>query len=594
MLMTVKVRAALLAVLGFGVSPAAAGAAVSAPPQGYQSDAAFAASYAAHHVSSVLATAQRVSCYAPEVLLLTGLPTQLGFPDPGGTPCPGATTGEDVGPFPTQDQRNPPLLVKDHSESDLHVDPTDPRHLIGLSKWFVNAEGYNHLTGFFESFDGGATWPQQGHVPGWEGWTDNSDPVGAFDPWGNFYALILPYEFDYNANGTHDVLSPRVNPSVARMVLAVAVRPHGAATADAWLTTHDGKPDEVASAPFLGEPAFDKQWIAIDTNRRSKHFGRVYAMWAVYGSQADSRLKIVVSHADAHPNGTHSDWSTPRFLPGLPPGLEENNALPHLAPDGTVWTTVSAVAHDVEAAEGDAQAQTFAARVSVLSSRNGGVTWNRRVAVAHQAVPAYRNTTFRSAFGIAFAVGTKKVRDVYPLYIAYEQESAKGASVALTASFDSGRHWRKAIRVEDSRGPGEALQPNLAVAPDGTVAVAFYDRRLRCPADGTPEAIGAGLAFDPLAPFGRADYCINTALQLYRPGLRPMGHNIRLTPHTWDPQLSAARWSCACQATSFIGDYFGVDARGGFAYTSAVTTYDEGGLNPLHHQQQLVSKLALP
>ncbi len=58
------------------------------------------------------------------------------------------------------------------------------RHLIGQSKWFVSAEGYNHLLGFYESWDGGATWPVQGHVPGYEGWTDNTDPVGAFDPWG--------------------------------------------------------------------------------------------------------------------------------------------------------------------------------------------------------------------------------------------------------------------------------------------------------------------------------------------------------------------------------------------------------------------------
>ena len=146
------------------------GGASAAPPQGYQSDAAFAASAAAKGVVSVSATTQRVSCYAPETLYLAGLLPADGYRDGGGSPCAGAaTTGEDLGPYPTQDVANPALRVKDHSESDLRIDPTNPSHLIGQSKWAVNAEGYNHLLGFYESFDGGATWPVQGHVPGYEG-----------------------------------------------------------------------------------------------------------------------------------------------------------------------------------------------------------------------------------------------------------------------------------------------------------------------------------------------------------------------------------------------------------------------------------------
>jgi hypothetical protein len=594
MLMRVRGRVGLLLPLAATLGGVWIATASAQPPQGYQSDAAFARSYAARRVTSVPATTQRVSCYAPEVMLLTGLAPNLGFPDGGGTTCPGATTGENIGPFSTQDVHNAPLVVKDHSESDLHVDPLDPRHVIGLSKWFVNSEGYNHLVGFFESFDGGSSWPAQGHIPGYEGWTDNSDPVGAFDPWGNFYAAFLPYMFAYTGTGTHTFLSPAVNPLLPRMAIAVAVRPHGTRTADGWITTHGGQRDEVAATPVLGEPSFDKDWIAIDTNRRSKHFGRVYVMWAVYGASADGRLKVVVSHADAHPDGTHGNWSKPEFLPGEPPGLEENNAVPRVAPDGTVWTVLSAVRGGVEAAESGEEQVAFNARVSLLASKDGGSHWTRRVAIARQTVPSYRNTTFRGAFGVTFAAGLRRLHGQYPLYVAYESEASKGSAVMLTASFNGGRSWRRAIRVDDSRGPGEALQPSLAVAPGGTVAVAFYDRRLACPARGSPDASAAGLSFDPTLPYGRSDYCINAAVQLYRAGLRPIGHNVRLSPHTWDPQLSAAHYDCACLPGSFIGDYFGLDLRGGFAYTSSVTTYNENGQNPFFHQQQLVSKLRLP
>src|SRR6478609_8380211 len=145
MLMRVRGRtAALIAACAVVGAPTAA----AAPRQGFQSNASFAASYAQRGVTAVAATAQRVSCYAPEVFYLASLTPSQGYPDGGTTLCNGAaTTGEDIGPYPLQDVKNPPARAKDFSESDLHVDPTNPRHLIGVTKWIVNAEGYNHLAG---------------------------------------------------------------------------------------------------------------------------------------------------------------------------------------------------------------------------------------------------------------------------------------------------------------------------------------------------------------------------------------------------------------------------------------------------------------
>jgi hypothetical protein len=579
MLMPMKGSVAALAVL---VAAVLASSARAAPPQGFQSNASFAASYAARGVAGVSATTQRVSCYAPQVFYLAGLRPDQGYPDGGGTACPGATTGEELGPFPTQDRANPPLLVKDHSESDIHVDPANPRHLIGVSKWVVNGEGYNHLTGFFESFDAGVTWPQQGHVPGFEGWTDNSDPVGAFDPWGNFYTVLLPYMFDYTSNGNHRFLSSAVNPALARSGIGVAVRPHGAATANAWLTRRAGRPDLVAPAPFRGAEVFDKQWIAIDTNRRSRFFGRVYVAWSIGSS--DESLRIYESHATARPNGTHTNWTTPRLVLRQVPGIGENGPLPRVAPDGRVWLAVTSFIQE---------GRPFT--ISVTSSTNGGSTWTaRRFVRRGQRVYGYANTTFRAAFGLAFEVGKRKVGRAYPLYAVYEDATSRGTELFLTASFDNGRHWRPRIQVNDNQSAGEALQPGIATAPNGRVAVAFYDRRLPCPPRGSAEVEQAGLAFDPRAPYGRINYCINSAVQFYGAGLRPLGQNVRMSAQTWDPQLSAPHPGCICSGGTFIGDYFGVDSRGGFTYTAAVTTANAADENPGFHQQQLVSKLRTP
>jgi len=579
MLMRMKGRTAALVAACAAVCVTAAAA---APPQGLQTNAAFAASYAQRGVTSVPATTQRISCYAPEVYYQGSLPPAQGYPDGGSTLCDGAaTTGEDIGPYATQDVSNPPLRAKDFSESDLHVDPTNARHLIGISKWIVNSEGYSHLTGFFESFDGGATWPQQGHIPGYEGWTDNSDPVGAFDPWGNFYAVVFPYQFSYVPSGQHFFLSPDVNPSLPRSGLGIAVRPHGAATTTAWKTTRGGQLDLIERTPFEEKETFDKQWLTIDTNRRSRHFGRVYVTWAV-GNQ-DTDLRIYGSYADAHKDGTHTNWSHPRLVLPQARRVGDNGSLPRVAPDGTVWLATSSFGNPND---------PFT--MSLTSSRDGGQSWARRRVIVRHNVDGYRNTTFRAAFGEAFFVGPRKTGRFYPLYVAYERAFEGETTLFIRGSFDGGKHWSRPVQVNDTSGVGDALQPNLVVAPNGTVAVAFYDRRLACPGAGTPEATIAGLLFDPRLPQGRENYCINTAIQFYRPKLRPIGHNIRLSAHTWDPQLSSPRFDCICNPASFIGDYFGIDSRGGFSYTASVETFNAAGENTVYHQQQLVSKIRTP
>src|SRR5436853_1365130 len=242
-------------VIAFAVMPIQAGAGTSRP--GGPSDTTYAASYAKAKVSNIAVTSQQVSCYRPEVPFFTKGTTD-GYT--GMTPCPGATTGEDTGaagPYPNQvGSANGypaagPMLVNDHSESDLRVDPNHPNHVIASSKWFVSAEGYNHVLGFYESFDGGKTWPVQGHVPGYEGFTDNTDPIGAFDGYGNYYSLVLPYQFFYNKDGGHNFTvgkSQEPNPAVPAEVIAIAVRPHGSTAVTNWITTNNnGQPDYIAA-----------------------------------------------------------------------------------------------------------------------------------------------------------------------------------------------------------------------------------------------------------------------------------------------------------------------------------------------------------
>lgn len=587
---------ATIALLALSASP---GVTTAAPPQGIQTDASYANSYQTSHVQNVSATTQRTSCYTPEV-------SYFGDDGPAGgytgmSACAGATTGESLGPYATQAGSNPgypaatAMLVKDHSESDLRVDPTDPHHLIGQSKWFVSAEGYNHVLGFYESFDGGRTWPSQGHVPGFEGWTDNTDPVGAFDRWGNFYSLVLGYQFFYNSDGSHNFnINPtqEPNPSQPSEIIGMAVRPHGATTATQWLTTHNGQLDLVAPYPAQGrEP--DKQWIAIDTNPASPFVDTIYAMWVVFTGPYTPHAYVAI--AKALPNGTHTDWSAPISLPetgGTPQGA--TYLLPHVAPDGTVYTTLT----NETPAHG-----SFATTIFLDQSHDGGHTWSASSPIVSDVTnPPFRytNTTFRDGIANTFTVGNTSANGHYPLYLSWEDGSTGLSNVFLAASYDGGVSWTTPILVNDNATPVDEFQPNLETAADGTVAVAFYDRRLACPAAGTAEATAAGIGLDTsnprysaTPPYGAANYCVNTSVQFYTAALAPLGHNIRMSAHSWDPQLNSPHTGCATCLTTFIGDYFGIISVGNTLFTTSVSTFDDGA-NPAHYQQQVIASVAIP
>lgn len=575
---------------------------VGVVPQGTQTDKAYAQSFQKAGVTNVFATTQRVSCYRPEVdaSAFDGGPND-GYD--GVSPCPGATTGEDTGgagPYPTQVGSNPgypaagPQLVKDHPESDIRVDPSDPAHLIGSSKWIVGAEGYNHQLGFYESFDGGQTWPVQGHIPGYEGWTDNTDPVGAFDGYGNYYALDLAYQFFYNADGSHNFTvgtSQEPNPVQPAEVISVSVRPHGATAASDWKTTVGGKPDFVATYDSVGnEP--DKQWITIDANPASPHYNRIYAMWVDFHTMTPVPF---VSYADALPDGAHTPWSAPQKLP-VPPHSPQGMTylLPHVDPAGNVYTTLT----NFNPKQGYCCVQ-----IALDESTDGGATWTtagRPVSSIQPPPLTYANTTFRDGIENTFTVGSGAVQGRYPLYVSYEDYSAGVDNLLLTASYDGGATWTPPIQVNDNASAVDEFQPNLTAAADGTVSVAFYDRRLACPTAGS-EAGAAGLPLDrsnpnyggSLPPYGASNYCVNASIQFYSPTLAPLGHNVRLTQHTWDPQLNAPHPGSPGGTSTFIGDYFGNTTVGSTDVTTFASTYDDG-TNPSHRQQQVVATVPVP
>lgn len=144
--------------------------------------------------------------------------------------------------------------------------------------------------------------------------------------------------------------------------------------------------------------------------------------------------------------------------------------------------------------------------VGIDFSSDGGKTWRGPLLVTSAqgvAFPplcfgpfgCYQNTTFRDGIPNSFGVGQQlSAQGSYPLYLAYEAyDGAAGVTnVLLTASYDGGKTWSPAVRVNDNTSAVDEFQPSLAVsAATGTVSVAFYDRRWVCPDAGTDEATNA-------------------------------------------------------------------------------------------------------
>jgi BNR repeat-like domain len=389
---------------------------------------------------------------------------------------------------------------------------------------------------------------------------------------------VLPYQFYYTETGGHkfDNGSNQTNPTVPPEAVAVAVHPAtqlpGKTAAASWIVTHNGAPDYLMTASNAKTNDPDKQWIAIDTNPASRFYGRVYAMWTLF---VFNPSVIYESHADAHADGTHGDWSTPQILPTISGKRWDSYMLPHVAPDGTVWTTTT----------NNPQQQDFShADIYLIWSKDGGVTWQGPLTVIKNVnVPTYQNTTFREGIVNTFAVSPLNRGSYYPLYVSYEDGSSGLSNIYLIASYDGGSSWSAPILVNDNAIGTEALQPNLDVAPNGTVTLTFYDRRLPCPWQSDADAAGSGVVYDPGTaaspgtPWGRANYCINAAVQFYKPNLTPIGHNVRLTKHTWDPQLSALHQGSIASSRTFIGDYFGINSAGGNTSVTSVTTFNYGG-----------------
>lgn len=322
------------------------------------------------------------------------------------------------------------------TEPDIAIDPANPQIISAdFQQGRDGPFGGSQAPGYATSHNGGRTWVD-GNLPRLTRAVGGpfalaSDAVVTFGPDGSAYAQTIPFN--------------EANPRSA-----VAVQ-H---SADGGLTF--AKPSLVTDDDSIN--IFnDKNWIVVDSNRHSPHYGRVYSVWSRFittgsGRAAATHSPGAVSWSDNH----GKTWSPIHFTTG--PKANTEGLIPLIHPDGsiTVIYDLTVGAKDFEAAQ---------------TSHNGGATWSAPVTVGQflgSGVPGLRTGGLPSA---AIDPSTGK------MYVVWQDTrfNPSGLNDIVLSTSTNGQTWT-APQVVNPRVSGlDRFTPAVAAA-GGAVYVTYRTR----------------------------------------------------------------------------------------------------------------------
>jgi hypothetical protein len=274
----------------------------------------------------------------------------------------------------------------------------------------------------------------------------------------------------------------------------------------------------------------DKPWIAVD-NSNAASSGYVYASWShFYNSTTDY---IAFSRSTNH----GKTWSSlKRISPPSQDGAVQGSSLA-VGPKGEIYLVY-------EVFYVGNQCQQFLAK-----STNGGSSFTNPVAVTLVFNDLTFNSTYRKN---SFAsIGVNPLNGY--LYMIYADQPGASSQVEFTMSTDGGKTFSAAAAINDSPD-GQRFFTALAVDSAGNLHASWFDTR---------NSAGKTTLYDVYATFSKD-------------GGLTFANNARVTAAPAD-----------AGTTSFIGDYSGIAAAGGYAHP----VWTNGGGNNGHLQ---TSALQLP
>ena len=274
----------------------------------------------------------------------------------------------------------------------------------------------------------------------------------------------------------------------------------------------------------------DKPWITVD-NSTTATSGYVYASWShFYNSTKDY---IAFSRSTNH----GKNWSSlKRISPSSQDGAVQGSSVA-VGPHGEIY-----IVYEVFYAGN--QCRQFLAK-----STNGGVSFTSPVAVT----PLFNDLTFSSTYRknsfASIAVNPLNAN----LYMIYSDQPSASSQVEFTMSTNGGKTFSAAAPINDSPD-GQRFFTALAVDSASNLHASWFDTR---------NSAGNTALYDVYATFSND-------------GGLTFANNARVTAASAD-----------AGTTSFIGDYSGIAAAGGYAHP----VWTNGGGN---NGQLQTSALQLP
>jgi len=297
------------------------------------------------------------------------------------------------------------------------------------------------LVGYGYSHDGGQTYTDGGFLPPVRGGANLGDPDIAVDRHGHFYYSTISLDADGIG------------------FIGVSKSVDGGRTFS--------EPVSASTTVSSVDSFQDKEMMAVD-NTGGEHDGNVYISWTRFGPEG---IKIMFSRSI---NGGLS-FETPIAITAV--GTNVSGSIPRVGPNGEVYVVWE---------------RFDTPGIYISRSLDGGRTFGTD-GVAEVLVsdleyigqPASPNTCegrqiLNGYVDAAFEFPTMAVSPVNgDVFVSFNSnpDGIDESDVFLARSTDGGFNWSEPIRLNDDNTLSDQFMPAMTVAPNGVVAVTWYDRR---------------------------------------------------------------------------------------------------------------------
>ncbi len=346
------------------------------------------------------------------------------------------------------------------------VDPTDSGHLIAVYQQDRWSNGGARGLMAAVSTKSGTSWSSRQPLPfdicsGDPNYERTSDPWVSFGPDGTGGVIAYASAISFNSSNNNNAV-------------ATVVSTDGGAT---W-TMHRYQIRDDDQNQFFN----DKESVTADPTRPKT----AYVVWdRLVGPANNAAVEAHNFFAFTGPawlsrtSDGGNTWSAPQII--VPTGQNQQTIDNQIvvAPDGTLYDFFDLIL-GTGPNMGPLSTAPHGLNEAIIRSTDGGATWSTPTVITHLTATRVSDPSTGAALRTHDFGGVPAVDQSGRLYFAWQDgrfTSGKATQILLTTSTDGGATWSAPAVVSATPATASAWNPGIAVGPDGTVAVYYYDDR---------------------------------------------------------------------------------------------------------------------